>query len=152
RPRQARGTRVHPRNGCDTAPRGGVELTRRKPGAVLPRWSGSARGATRAAVLSLRRIPPGLLPIYGLVFVAAMVQSALAPLGPLYAAQLHLSRVQLGELFAAAGFSTLLVVLPVGVFGDRLGSRRITIGAAVLIALSALGQGLAPDFLLLLAS
>jgi predicted MFS family arabinose efflux permease len=118
----------------------------------LPRWSGSARGATRAAVLSLRRIPPGLLPIYGLVFVAAMVQSALAPLGPLYAAQLHLSRVQLGELFAAAGFSTLLVVLPVGVFGDRLGSRRITVGAAVLIALSALGQGLAPDFLLLLAS
>jgi nitrate/nitrite transporter NarK len=63
------------------------------------------------------------------VFVAAMVQSALAPLGPLYAGQLHLSRVQLGELFAAAGFSTLLVVLPVGVFGDRLGGRR-TLGGA----------------------
>jgi MFS family permease len=100
----------------------------------------------------MERIPVRLLPIYALVFVAGMVQSALAPLGPLYAEQLHLSPVQVGELFAVSGISTLLVVLPVGLFGERLGSRRISVGAAVLVALSALGQGLAPDFLLLLAS
>ena len=94
-----------------------------------------------AAAASLRRIPTRLLPAYGLVFIAGMVQSALAPLGPLYAQQLHLSRVQLGELFAASGFSTLLVVLPIGLFSDRIGSRRLSVGAAWLIAASSLGQG-----------
>ena len=111
-----------------------------------------ARGSTRAARWSLQRIPARLLPIYALVFVAGMLQSALAPLGPLYAEHLQLSRVQLGELFAVSGVSTLLVVLPVGLFSDRIGSRRISVGAAVLVALSALGQGLASDFWLLLAS
>ena len=117
------------------------------------RWSRRARaGLFPGAAASLRRIPSRLLPAYGLIFVAGMVQSALAPLGPLYAQQLHLSRVQLGELFAASGFSTLLVVLPIGLFSDRIGARRLSVGAAWLIAVSSLGQGLAHAFWLLLVS
>jgi MFS family permease len=80
------------------------------------------------------------------------VQSALAPLGPVYAADLHLSRVQIGGLFAAAGVAMVVVAFPIGLVTDRLGARRLTVGAAALVALSALGQGLAHEFWLLLAS
>jgi len=100
----------------------------------------------------LRRSAWGVLPVYALVFVAGMVQSALAPLGPIYAADLHLSRVQIGALFAATGVAMLVVALPIGVVTDRLGARRLIVGAAGLVGLSALGQGLAHEFWLLLAS
>jgi MFS family permease len=92
------------------------------------------------------------VPVYALVFTAGMVQTALAPLGPVYAAELHLTRVQVGALFAAASVAMLLVTLPIGVVTDRLGARRLTIAAALLVGLSALGQGLAHDFWLLLGS
>jgi MFS family permease len=92
------------------------------------------------------------LPVYVLVFAAGVMQSALAPLGPVYAADLHLSRVQVGVLFAAASVTMVLVALPIGVVTDRLGARRLTVAAALLVALSALGQGLVHDFWLLLGS
>ena len=79
------------------------------------------------------------------------MQSALAPLGPVYAAELHLSRVQIGGLFAAASVAMVVVAFPIGLVTDRLGARRLTVGAAALVALSALGQGLAHEFWLLLA-
>lgn len=92
------------------------------------------------------------VPVYALVFAAGMVQTALAPLGPVYAAELHLTRVQVGALFAAASVAMLVVTLPIGVVTDRLGARRLTVAAALLVGLSALGQGLAHDFWLLLGS
>ena len=92
------------------------------------------------------------LPVYALIFAAGMVQSALAPLGPAYAHELQLSRVEVGSLFAASSATMLLTALPVGLVTDRLGAKRLTVVAAALVALSALGQGLAHDFWLLLAS
>jgi MFS transporter, DHA1 family, multidrug resistance protein len=80
------------------------------------------------------------------------MHSALAPLGPVYAARLHLSGVQVGALFAAASVAMLVVTLPIGVVTDRLGARRLTLAAAALIALSALGQSVARDFWFLLGS
>lgn len=106
----------------------------------------------------LRRFPTApahardTLPVYALIFTAGMVQSALAPLGPVYAADLHLTRVQVGALFAVASVSMVLVAFPIGFVTDRLGARRLTVGAAALVALSAFGQGLAHQFWLLLAS
>jgi MFS family permease len=92
------------------------------------------------------------VPVYALVFAAGVMQSALAPLGPLYAADLHLSHVQVGTLFAAASVTMVLVAVPIGVVTDRLGPRRLTVAAALLVTLSALGQGLARDFWLLLGA
>jgi MFS transporter, DHA1 family, solute carrier family 18 (vesicular amine transporter), member 1/2 len=92
------------------------------------------------------------LPVYALIFAAGMMQSALAPLGPAYAAELGLTRVQVGALFAAASVAMVVVALPIGMVTDRLGARRLTIAAALLVGLSALGQGLARDFWLLFAS
>jgi MFS transporter, DHA1 family, solute carrier family 18 (vesicular amine transporter), member 1/2 len=93
-----------------------------------------------------------MVPVYALVFTAAMVQSALAPLAPSFSAELHLTRLELGSLFAATSISTLLVALPIGFVTDRLGARALTTGAAALVALSAVGQGLANDFWVLIAS
>jgi MFS family permease len=80
------------------------------------------------------------------------MQSALAPLGPIYAARLDLGRVQVGALFAVTSILMVVAALPIGVVTDRLGARRLTVAAAVLVALSAVGQGLAHDFWLLLGS
>ena len=94
----------------------------------------------------------GALPVYALIFAAGMVQSALAPLGPVYAHDLNLTRVQVGALFAASSATMLLTALPIGLVTDRVGARRLTVASAGLVAASALGQGLARDFWLLLAS
>jgi predicted MFS family arabinose efflux permease len=90
--------------------------------------------------------------VYGLIFTSGMVNSALAPLGPVYAQELRLSHVQVGALFAASSATMLLTALPIGVVTDRLGARRLTVASALLVAASAVGQGLARDFWLLLAS
>ena len=92
------------------------------------------------------------LPIYALIFAAGMVQSALAPLGPAYAHELQLSRLEVGALFAASSATMLLTALPIGLVTDRVGAKRLTVASAVLVAATTLGQGLAPDFWLLLAS
>jgi MFS family permease len=81
-----------------------------------------------------------------------VLQSTLAPLAPLFADRLHLSTLQLGVLYAAAGIAILVAALPVGFLSDRLGARRVAAAAAALVAVSALGQGLAADFWLLLVS
>jgi MFS family permease len=90
------------------------------------------------------------LPIYLLIFITGVLQSTLAPLAPLFAERLHLSTLQLGVLYAATGVAILVAALPVGFISDRLGARRVTAAAAALVALSALGQGLAANFWLLL--
>ena len=105
-------------------------------------------GASRRVPERVRRT----LPVYALIFTAGMVQSALAPLGPAYAHDLHLTRVQIGALFAASSATMLLAALPIGMVTDRLGAKRLTVTSAVLVAGSALGQGAARDFWLLLAS
>jgi MFS family permease len=81
-----------------------------------------------------------------------MVNSALAPLGPVYAHDVHLSNVQVGALFAASSATMLLTAVPIGLVTDRLGARRLTVASALLVAASAFGQGFAHDFWLLLAS
>jgi MFS family permease len=81
-----------------------------------------------------------------------VLQSTLAPLAPLFAERLHLSTLQLGVLYAATGVAILVAALPVGLLSDRLGARRVAAASAALVALSALGQGLAADFWLLLVS
>jgi ACDE family multidrug resistance protein len=92
------------------------------------------------------------LPFYAVAFLSEVVWMALVPLAPTYAERLHLSELQTGVVLAAAGFATLVVSLPVGVLADRIGTRRLTLAAAALVAASSLGQALAVDFWSLLCS
>src|SRR5947209_6541000 len=86
------------------------------------------------------------LPVYGVFLLTELVWMAIVPLMPTYARADALSGVQSGAVLAAAGLTTLLVSLPVGLLSDRFGARALVIGAAALIAISALAQGLATSF------
>ena len=78
--------------------------------------------------------------LYGLVFVAAIAQTAIVPLLPRFADAYDLSTATTAALVAAPGAATFAVALPAGVFADRFGARRVTLGAGVLLAVGVLGQ------------
>jgi MFS family permease len=88
--------------------------------------------------------------LYGLIVVAELVLQSILPLTPTFTARFELSTVEAGWLLAAASVAALVVSVPSGLLSDRLGPRRITIAATWLLAASALAQGLAGDFWVLL--
>lgn len=92
------------------------------------------------------------LPLYGLTFLSGVVWLALVPLTPSYARLLSLSKIEVGIVLASAGLTTLAMSFPIGVLADRVGTRTLTVGAGALVALSCIGQGLAPNFATLLVS
>jgi MFS transporter, DHA1 family, multidrug resistance protein len=90
--------------------------------------------------------------IYGLVLASSATQFAVVPIVPDYAHRFGLSGLQQGMVLGATGLATLAVAVPAGVLSDRLGSRRLTLGAGGLMAVAVLSQALAGSFPLLLAS
>jgi len=86
------------------------------------------------------------LPFHALIFLTEVVWMAIVPVAPTYAEKLSLTKVETGAVLASAGIATLLVSLPIGLLGDRIGTRALTIGSSALIAISTLGQGLAGNF------
>jgi predicted MFS family arabinose efflux permease len=92
------------------------------------------------------------VPFYALIFLTEVVWMAIVPVAPTYAEKLSLSKVETGTVLAAAGVTTLLVSLPIGVLADRIGTRALTIGSSALVTASTLGQGLAMDFWSLLVT
>lgn len=92
-----------------------------------------------------------VLPVHTLLLVAAAANGAFVPILPELAARVRADEVGAGALLATANVGVMLASLPVGVLADRLGAHRLTIGAALLVAVSTLVQALARDFWLLLA-
>ena len=90
--------------------------------------------------------------IYALVFLDEIVLIAIIPLLPTFSDRLDLTTLETGVFLASASVTTAIASLPVGLLADRIGARRLTLGAGALLALSAAGQGLAGDFATLLAS
>jgi MFS transporter, DHA1 family, solute carrier family 18 (vesicular amine transporter), member 1/2 len=90
--------------------------------------------------------------IYGLVLASSATQFAVVPIVPAYAHRFALSGLQQGMVLGATGLATLAVAVPAGVLSDRLGSRKLTLGAGGLMAAAVLSQALARSFPLLLAS
>jgi MFS family permease len=87
--------------------------------------------------------------IYGLFFVAGIAQSAIVPLLPRLSAEHGLTASETGLLLALPGLATLAVSVPAGVAADRLGARRCTLLAGVVLCLSCLAEA-APSLSLLL--
>jgi MFS transporter, DHA1 family, multidrug resistance protein len=79
--------------------------------------------------------------LYALVFVAALAQTALVPLLPGLADHAGLSTAAAAALIAAPGAATFAVALPAGAIADRVGARRVTLGASVLLTVGVLVQG-----------
>jgi len=82
--------------------------------------------------------------------VAESIWSAIVPLVPEIAHRFMLSKLDAGVLLASSSIAVLLVSVPAGVVGDRVGVRKMTVGAVCLIAISNLLQGVAPSFSMLL--
>jgi predicted MFS family arabinose efflux permease len=95
-----------------------------------------APAGTSAAVAAL---------LYGLVFLAALAQTALVPLLPRLAGEQHLSSSAAAALIAAPGAATLAIAIPAGLLADRFGARRVTLAAGVLLAVGVLCQA-APGY------
>jgi MFS family permease len=95
---------------------------------------------------------PFRLLMYGLILASAAAQFALVPVLPVYAHRLGLSGFQQGLVLGATGLATLAVSVPAGTLSDRLGARRITLAAGLLMAAATLGQALAGSFPALLAA
>jgi len=90
--------------------------------------------------------------IYGLVLASSAAQFAIVPVMPAYAHRFGLSGFPQGMLLAATGLATLVVSVPAGALSDRLGARRLTLGAGLLMTLALFAQSLAGDFPELLAA
>ena len=90
--------------------------------------------------------------MHGLILASAAAQFALVPVMPVYARQFGLSGLQQGLLLGATGLATLAVSVPAGTLADRVGARRITLAAGLLMAAATLGQALAGSFPALLAA
>jgi MFS family permease len=92
------------------------------------------------------------LSLYLLLALAELVHWAIVPLLPGLADRFGLSQLEAGGLVAATGIATLAVSLPAGVLTDRVGARRLTVSAGIVLTASTLGQALAPSYALLLTA
>jgi predicted MFS family arabinose efflux permease len=101
----------------------------------------------RTGTPSARLLTPLL---HALLFVAAATQSVIVPLLPRLSHAYGLSPSSGALLLAAPGFATLAISLPAGAVADRLGARRVTIAATVVLCVSALAQAV-PSYPVLMA-
>src|SRR5256714_5859651 len=87
-----------------------------------------------------------LLLVGALVWVDALLFSALTPLLPHFVHQLHLSKAGAGVLVAAYAAGALVGGLPGGVATARLGARRAVLVGLTLMGLASLGFAFAHGF------
>lgn len=107
---------------------------------------------TGAAVRSPGRVRLFRFLVYGLVLASSGTQFAVVPIVPAYAHRFGLTGLQQGMVLGATGLATLALSVPAGALSDRLGSRRLTLGAGCLMTVAVFAQALAGSFPLLLAS
>src|SRR5215204_6322160 len=80
----------------------------------------------------------------------SILQQAPAALGPVFTAELELSRAQIGLLSSAIWGGMLLAMLPVGLLIDRHGERRLIVAGVTAMALLVLWTTQLRAFVLLL--
>ena len=80
--------------------------------------------------------------VYGLFLAAGVAQAAIVPLLPRMSAAFGLSASQTALLLALPGLATLAVSVPSGIAADRIGARRVTLGAGALLCLACVAQSM----------
>jgi MFS family permease len=91
-----------------------------------------------------------ILLVYALNFFERAFAVGDRPTAPNLCSRLF-SKTETGALLAATPIAMVVVSVPIGFFADRLGARVFTVGAGALIAVSALVQGFAASYWMLLA-
>jgi predicted MFS family arabinose efflux permease len=95
---------------------------------------------------------PAVLLLYLTIFAGEAIWSAIVPLVPEYSQRLSLSTLEAGMLLGCASVAILLVSMPAGLIGERMGVRRVTVAAVALMAVADAGQAAATSFPALLAA
>jgi predicted MFS family arabinose efflux permease len=90
-------------------------------------------------------VPRGILLVYALILVGEFSWSAVVPLVPTFADQLHLSQAEAGLLAGATGLAVLGISMPAGILADRYGARPLTLAAAALMSLALVAHAI-PGF------
>src|SRR3954468_15272119 len=90
--------------------------------------------------------------LYAFHLLVAADGIALVPLIPTYTTRFDLSVFEAGLVVAAPAIAMLALSVPVGLLSDRVGPRVVTVAASSILAVSALGQGLAGSYAVLLVS
>jgi MFS family permease len=88
--------------------------------------------------------------MYALVFLDEIALLGLVPLLPGYTSAYDLSTAEAGALLSAAPLAIVVASIPAGRLSDRLGARRVTLAAGVLIVVATAGTAAASGFALLL--
>ncbi|HEY6523123.1 MAG TPA: MFS transporter [Solirubrobacteraceae bacterium] len=86
---------------------------------------------------------------YALFLLAGVASAAIVPLLPRLADRYGLSTSATALLLGLPGLATLAVSVPAGLAADRLGARRVTLGASALLVVSCVLQA-APSLIALL--
>lgn len=107
------------------------------PSRFVGTWAQSRGGGTDGGGVRRSNLTPVLLALF---FVSAATQSAIVPLLPGVEHVYRLTAASTGLLLAAPGLATLAVSMPAGMVADRLGARRVTIAATVLLCAGAFAQ------------
>src|SRR3954447_9170273 len=90
--------------------------------------------------------------LYAFHLLVAADGIALVPLIPTYTTRFDLSVFEAGLVVAAPAIAMLALSVPVGLLSDRVGPRVVTVAASSILAVSALGQGVAGSYAVLLLS
>ncbi len=78
-----------------------------------------------------------------------IVRMAFSPLLEPIMAEFRLSHAQAGFLFSVFFYGYVAMQIPAGLLGDRFGRKRVLVAGILLVALAALGTGLASTLLVL---
>jgi predicted MFS family arabinose efflux permease len=92
-----------------------------------------------------------IVAIYVLIFVDEVALLCVVPLVPVYTDRLGLSKFEAGAYLSAASLAIVAASIPAGLLADRLGARRVTLVAVVLLAVSNVMQAYATNLSELLA-
>jgi predicted MFS family arabinose efflux permease len=86
------------------------------------------------------------------IFAGEAVWNAMVPLVPEYTQRFDLSTLQAGILLGSGSVAILLVSVPAGLLGERVGVRRATLASVMVIAVADAAQAAAGSFWTLLAA
>jgi DHA1 family multidrug resistance protein-like MFS transporter len=101
--------------------------------------------ATRIGSVVPRREQRVVAYLLGALLVETLFFVVLSPLLPVYARQLHLSRLAAGVMSASYSIGYGLAAVPAGAIVGRLGQRRTSIGGLALVGLSCATFAVARD-------
>lgn len=104
----------------------------------------SARGLARA----VNRESSAL---YLLIFVTSVSQRTIVPLLPMVERHYGLHPAAVAVILILPSLAMLVTATPIGILGDRIGNRRVTLAAGALLAVAGLGQAVPSLLALVLA-